>query len=57
MRDGERGENGRWVTEHSGQDGRIKVGVYKCMCVGGCHTGRKPNQPVQFANLIRSLRE
>lgn len=27
--------DGRWVTEHSGQDGCIKVGACVCGCVGG----------------------
>lgn len=27
------------------------------VCVGGCYTGRKPKQPVQFAHLITSVRE
>lgn len=47
-----RDSDGRWVTEHSGQDGCIKVGVCVRACVGGCYIGRKPNQPV---HLIRSL--
>ncbi len=35
----------------------VCVCVCACVCVCGCRTGRKPNQPVQFAHLIRSLRE
>lgn len=55
--------HGTFGTRRPYQGWCVRLCVYVCACerrrvwVGGCYTGRKPKQPVQFAHLITSVRE